>query len=161
MSRFVAAVIGMPMLLGCADQTPVSPTPSAQAGSGLVVDGAPVANATAEQVDDALCRLEIALGTDTNCADEQGEGGGGDGNGNDGGVVTTHAGDCRVGLRLGPGGSCNVDIPSVNVGSNRFEIRSDGRGCYGSICAGTGMNLNGFRASRIAGTRTWRIDALP
>jgi len=72
-----------------------------------------------------------------------------------GGVVTTHAGACRVGLTLGPGGSCDV-------GSDRFEVLSDGRGRYGCcITAGTGINVNGFRANRISGTDNWRIDALP
>lgn len=72
-----------------------------------------------------------------------------------GGVVTTHAGACRVGLTLGPGGSCDV-------GSDRFEVLSDGRGRYGCcITAGTGINVNGFRASRISGTNDWRVDALP
>ena len=71
-----------------------------------------------------------------------------------GGVVTTHAGACRVALTLGPGGSCDV-------GSDRFEVLSDGRGRYGCcITAGTGVNVNGFRASRISGTNNWRIDAL-
>ena len=68
---------------------------------------------------------------------------------------------CAVGQELSPGQSCTVDIPNVNVGSNRFEVRSDGSGCYGNICAGTGVNLNGFQASKIAGTSRWRIDALP
>ena len=72
-----------------------------------------------------------------------------------GGVVTTHAGACRVELTLGPGGSCDV-------GSDRFEVLSDGRGRYGCcITAGTGVNVNGFRASRISGTNNWRIEALP
>jgi len=71
------------------------------------------------------------------------------------GVVTTHAGACRVGLTLGPGGSCDV-------GSDRFEVLSDGRGRYGCcITGGTGINVNGFRANRISGTNDWRVDALP
>ena len=71
-------------------------------------------------------------------------------------------GACVVGLELSPGQFCTVDIPGVSVGSNRFEVRSDGRGCYGgSICAGNSLNLNGFRASSISGTDNWRIDALP
>ncbi len=72
-----------------------------------------------------------------------------------GGVVTTHAGACTVGLRLGPGGSCDV-------GSERFQVLSDGRGRYGCcITAGTGINVNGFRASRLSGTNNWQIEALP
>ncbi len=68
---------------------------------------------------------------------------------------------CRVGQELDPGDYCTVDIPNISVGTNRFEVRSDGRGCYGGICSGNAMNLNGFEASRIAGTSRWRIDALP
>ena len=75
---------------------------------------------------------------------------------------TTPGGACVVGLELSPGQFCTVDIPGISVGSNRFEVRSDGRGCYGgSICAGNGLNLGGFRASRISGTDNWRIDAVP
>ncbi len=80
---------------------------------------------------------------------------GGSGTSTGGGVVTTHAGACTVGLRLGPGGSCDV-------GSERFQVLSDGRGRYGCcFTAGTGININGFRANRISGTDNWRIEALP
>ena len=68
---------------------------------------------------------------------------------------------CRVGQELGPDDYCTVDIPGINVGTNRFEVRSDGRGCYGGICAGSSLNLSGFEASRITGTSRWRIDAVP
>ena len=68
---------------------------------------------------------------------------------------------CRVGQELNPGDYCTVDIPGLNVGTNRFVVTSDGRGCYGGICAGGGLNLNGFEASRISGTSRWRIDAVP
>ena len=68
---------------------------------------------------------------------------------------------CRVGQELGPGDYCTVDIPNVSVGTDRFEVRSDGTGCYGFICSGRSVNLNGFEASRITGTSRWRIDALP
>ena len=68
---------------------------------------------------------------------------------------------CHVGRELSPGDYCTVDIPNISVGTNRFEVRSDGRGCYGGICSRNAMNLNGFEASRIAGTSRWRIDALP
>ncbi len=68
---------------------------------------------------------------------------------------------CFVGQELSPGQSCTVDIPNLHVGSNRFEVRSGGSGCYGSICAGTSMDLNGFQASKIAGTSRWLIEALP
>ncbi|MCY3732332.1 MAG: hypothetical protein OXF98_13415, partial [Rhodospirillaceae bacterium] len=80
---------------------------------------------------------------------------GGSGTSTGGGVVTTHAGACTVDLRLGPGGSCDV-------GSDRFQVLSDGRGRYGCcITAGTGININGFRANRISGTDNWRVEALP
>ena len=78
-----------------------------------------------------------------------------------GGTAAAQSDACRVGQELGPGDYCTVDIPNVSVGSNRFEVQSDGRGCYGFICSGQGMSLNGFRASRIAGTSRWRIDAVP
>ena len=68
---------------------------------------------------------------------------------------------CRVGQELGPGDYCTVDIPNISVGTNRFEVRSDGHGCYGGICSGNAMNLNGFEASRITDTSRWPIDALP
>ncbi len=60
-----------------------------------------------------------------------------------------------VGQQVRPGQSCTF-------GSNRFEVRSNGQGCYnGSICSGNSLNINSFRASRISGTDNWRIDALP
>lgn len=62
---------------------------------------------------------------------------------------------CEVGQQVRPGQSCTF-------GSNRFEVRSNGQGCYnGSICSGNSLNINSFRASRISGTDNWRIDALP
>ena len=68
---------------------------------------------------------------------------------------------CRVGQELDPGDYCTVDIPGINVGTNRFVVTSDGRGCYGGICAGRSLNLSGFEAGRIAGTSRWRINAVP
>ena len=67
-------------------------------------------------------------------------------------------GACRVGQTLREGDSCTIDIPRINMGTNRFEIRN-GSGCYGGICAGRSVNLNGFRASRSGST--WTIDSLP
>ena len=67
---------------------------------------------------------------------------------------------CRVGLVLRIGESCSVEIPNISGGDNRFHVTSDGRGCYGIICAGDAMNLSGFRASRQSDS-AWRIDALP
>ncbi len=77
------------------------------------------------------------------------------------GTAAAQSDACRVGQELSPGDYCTVDIPNISVGTNRFEVRSDGRGCYGGICSGNAMNLNGFEASRIDGTSRWRIDALP
>ena len=48
-------------------------------------------------------------------------------------------GACSVGQVLSPGQSCTVNIPGVNVGSNRC---SDGSGCYGNICAGSGFQAD-------------------
>ena len=77
------------------------------------------------------------------------------------GTAAAQSDACRVGQELSPGDYCTVDIPNVSAGTNRFEVGSDGRGCYGGICSGNAMSLNGFEASRIAGTSRWRIDALP
>lgn len=78
-----------------------------------------------------------------------------------GGTAAAQSDACRVGQELDPGDYCTVNIPGVNVGSNRFEVRSDGQGCYGSICSRRSLNISGFRASTIAGTSRWRIDAVP
>ena len=67
---------------------------------------------------------------------------------------------CRVGLVLRIGESCSVEIPNISVADHWFHVTSDGRGCYGIICAGDAMNLSGFRASR-QDDGAWRIDALP
>ena len=78
-----------------------------------------------------------------------------------GGTAAAQSDACRVGQELSPGDYCTVDIPNISVGTNRFEVRSDGFGCYGFICGGRSINLNGFEASRISGTSRWRIDAVP
>lgn len=67
-------------------------------------------------------------------------------------VVSTPA--CVVGMTLDTGESCAFD-------SVVFEVRDDGFGCVGSICAGRSINLNSFRASKISGSSRWRIDELP
>ena len=79
------------------------------------------------------------------------------------GTAAAQTDACRVGQELGPGEYCTVDIPGLNFGGNRFEVQSDGSACYGTSCfrGGGTINLNGFRASRIAGTLRWRIDAVP
>ena len=62
---------------------------------------------------------------------------------------------CFVGQVLRPGDSCTV-------GSDRFEVLSDGRGRYGCcITAGTGVNISGFVANRISGTNNWRVEQVP
>ena len=62
---------------------------------------------------------------------------------------------CVVGQELRPGDSCTV-------GSDRFEVLSDGRGRYGCcITAGTGVNINRFVANRIGGTNNWRVERVP
>ena len=74
---------------------------------------------------------------------------------------TTPGGACSVGLVLGPGEFCTVDVPGVSVGTDRFEVRPDGTGCYGNLCSSQSLNLNGFEASRVPGADDWRIDAIP
>ena len=66
---------------------------------------------------------------------------------------------CAAGLVLREGDHCTVDIPNINVGTDRFEIRG-GSGCLGFICGGTGTNLNGFSASN-NGDGTWTVTAVP
>ena len=82
-------------------------------------------------------------------------------------VVTVRPGEtpasrpaCRVGLVLRIGESCTVDIPTVSVADNWFQVTSDGRGCYETTCSNDVLNLDGFRASRQS-DGGWRIDALP
>ena len=61
---------------------------------------------------------------------------------------------CTVGMELGPGDSCEF-------GGTVLRVREDGFGCVGPLCAGTGVTINDFSATRIAGTDRWRIDSLP
>lgn len=62
---------------------------------------------------------------------------------------------CAVNQELGPGQRCSL------TGGALFEVRSDGTACLGgSICAGSGITLNSFSASRITGTNRWRINSL-
>ena len=70
---------------------------------------------------------------------------GGGGEGNAGGA-------CFVGQELSPGQSCTF-------GSNTFRVTSEGRGCVGGICAGTGLHLNDFSATKSGDT--WTIVSLP
>ena len=60
---------------------------------------------------------------------------------------------------MNEGDHYTVDIPSVNVGTNGFEIRN-GQGCYGNICSGNAVNLNGFGASRNP-NGSWTIHSVP
>ena len=79
-----------------------------------------------------------------------------------GGTAAAQSDACRVGQELGPGDYCTVDLPGIDFGGNRFSVRSDGSGCYGTTCFGRAtISLNEFRASPIAGTLRWRIDAVP
>ena len=70
---------------------------------------------------------------------------GGGGQGNAGGT-------CFVGQELRPGQSCTY-------GSNTFRVTSAGQGCVGGICAGTGLYLNDFSATRSGDT--WTIVSVP
>ncbi|MDE0357749.1 MAG: hypothetical protein OXN92_08395 [Gammaproteobacteria bacterium] len=67
----------------------------------------------------------------------------------------TNVAACAVNQELGPGQQCSLSGGAV------FEVRSDGTACLGgSICAGSGITLNSFSASRITGTNRWRINSL-
>ncbi len=74
-------------------------------------------------------------------------------------TATENGGPCTAGMTLREGDHCTVDIPGINVGTDRFEIRG-GSGCYGGLCAGTGANLNSFRASKNP-DGSWTIDSVP
>ena len=64
-------------------------------------------------------------------------------------------GACTVGLRVSPGSSCRYS------GGTFWVRRADGYGCMGgSICAEVGVTINSFSASKISGSRDWRIDSL-
>ena len=84
-----------------------------------------------------------------------GDDGGGDGDSDDdggGGGEGNAGGACFVGQELSPGQSCTF-------GSNTFRVTSEGRGCVGGICAGTGLHLNDFSATKSGDT--WTIVSLP
>ncbi len=63
---------------------------------------------------------------------------------------------CQVGSTLGPGDSCCHDD-----GTNFFvfEVRSDGFGCLGGLCSGSGITVNDFSATKSGDT--WTIESLP
>ena len=68
---------------------------------------------------------------------------------------------CAVGMQLGPGDYCAVDIPGVDLGTDWFAVTSDGLGCLSFICTRSALTLNGFEARPIAGTDNWQIHAVP
>ena len=81
-------------------------------------------------------------------------------------VVTVRSGGrageaCAVGMQLGPGDYCAVDIPGVDLGTDWFAVTSDGLGCLSFICTRSALTLNGFEARPIAGTDNWQIHAVP
>ena len=71
----------------------------------------------------------------------------------------TTGGPCRQGLRLSEGEYCTVTIPGINVGTDRFEVRS-GQGCFGGICSGRRLSLTGFTASKNS-DGTWTVTNVP
>ena len=57
-----------------------------------------------------------------------------------------------VGQVLSPGDFCIVELSGIVTGSNRFEVQSDGRACYGGLCLNASrVELSGFEATRTAG----------
>ena len=71
----------------------------------------------------------------------------------------TRGDPCKVGIVLSPGDYCTITIPGIITGTDRFQISDDGFGCVGGICSGSGVNLNGFVATR--NVSTWTILSLP
>ena len=58
---------------------------------------------------------------------------------------STTGGPCRAGATLKPGEFCTVSVPSVDAGTDVFEVGDDGA-CYGNICAEDQIILPGFIA---------------
>ena len=65
---------------------------------------------------------------------------------------TPGAPGCHTGMTLGVGESCQH-------GSMILTVQDDGSACVGTICAGTGMTLGGFVASRTGDS--WTVEQLP
>ena len=67
---------------------------------------------------------------------------------------------CAVGQVLGPGQECSV-------GTDTFEVMSDGFGCLiepgglSQMCSNNEVTKGGFSASNIDDTLNWRIDSMP
>ena len=108
----------------------------------------------------ALGYVPVGQGSESDDQDNEGssdgDDGGGDGDSDDdgdgGGDGYASAGACFVGQELSLGQSCTF-------GSNTFRVTSEGRGCVGGICAGTGLHLNDFSATKSGDT--WTIVSLP
>ena len=69
---------------------------------------------------------------------------------------------CQPGMTLQEGEHCTVAIPTIDVTTDRFEVR-EGSGCYGNYCAGRStilFNLGGFNAIRDP-DGSWTIQKLP
>ena len=77
----------------------------------------------------------------------------------DGSGGPTSGGPCRAEVSLDVGEFCSVVIPGNQAGTDLFEVRSDSA-CYGDICAGETINLNGFIAYSNLGGR-WLITSVP
>ena len=77
----------------------------------------------------------------------------------DGSGGPTTGGPCRRGVTLNEGAFCSVVIPGPQVGADLFEVRN-GSGCYGDICDGDTVNLNGFIAYAIR-DGSWLITRVP
>ena len=68
-------------------------------------------------------------------------------------------GPCQAGVTLEEGDSCTVAVPGLQGATNVFQVRN-GEGCYGNICAGDTLNLNGFIASANPNS-SWLVTRIP
>ena len=66
---------------------------------------------------------------------------------------------CTVGMTLNEGDYCTVNIPRVDLGTSRFEIRN-GSGCFGNICSANSVTINDFSASKNS-DGSWTINSVP
>ena len=63
---------------------------------------------------------------------------------------------CGIGDTVSAGETCRYEGGGNNF---TFTVKANGQGCWGGICAGTGLTLNNFMASKSNGV--WTINSLP
>ena len=75
------------------------------------------------------------------------------------GPSATASDACTVGMTLREGDYCTVNLPRVDLGTSRFEIRN-GSGCFGNICSANSVTISDFSASKNA-DGSWTVNSVP